>query len=111
MKTHWLRHLREQIDLTQEELAARMQLEGADVSRSTIASWEVGRYPPPLNNPVIRHALANALRVNVRMLLSLAGYEVDTDHSVWAERAASIIDRLPEEKQRLALRIVEQLMD
>lgn len=108
-KTNWLKTLREQNRITQDDLTARLQTEGFDVSRSTIAGWELGKQPP-LNDPVFRQALSRALRVNIRTILKLAGYEVEQEnHSIWAEQAASLIDQLPPEKQELALRLVEQL--
>ncbi len=110
-KINWLKTLRQQNRITQEDLTARLQTEGFDVSRSTIAGWEMGRNLPPLEDPMFRQALSRALRVNIRTILKLAGYEVDQEsHSTWAEQAASLIDQLPPEKQELALRLVQQLI-
>lgn len=96
--------------MKQEEFAARLQLEGLDISRAAISHWETGRYQVPLDNPEVRHVIAKVLRVNIRTLLKLAGYEVDNGvHSIYAEQAAILIDQLPADKQELALRLLEQL--
>lgn len=38
-----IRELREKANMTQEELAARLQLRGCDITRSAIAKIEVGQ--------------------------------------------------------------------
>lgn len=38
-----IRELREKADLTQEQLAARLQVEGCDITRSAVAKIEVGQ--------------------------------------------------------------------
>ena len=38
-----VRFLRERIGMTQEQLAARLQLEGCDITRSAVAKIEVGQ--------------------------------------------------------------------
>lgn len=96
--------------MNQEDLAARLQVEGIDVTRSAVSHWENGRYQIPLDDPNVRRAIAKVLRINIRTLLKFAGYEVDNEiHSIYAEQIAAIIDQLPEEKQQLVLRLVEQL--
>ncbi|MCL4251800.1 MAG: helix-turn-helix domain-containing protein [Anaerolineae bacterium] len=108
----WLKHRREGRRLSQDELASRLQVEGFDLTRATISHWEVGRYQPPLNDARFRQALAKILRVSVRQMLIEAGYEIASDdHSEAGERAASILDQLPPEKQSLALDILERLLE
>jgi transcriptional regulator with XRE-family HTH domain len=110
MTDKWLKTLREQAQLTQEDLTARLQVEGVDISRSSLAGWESGRHDPPLQDPEFRRALSRVLRVNVRTILRLAGYEVDEQpHSVLAEKAALIIDQMPEEKQAAVVQLIEQI--
>ena len=38
-----IRSLREMHDMTQEDLATKLQLEGCDITRSTVAKIEVGQ--------------------------------------------------------------------
>jgi len=38
-----VRNLRERADLTQEQLSARLQVEGCDITRSALAKIEVGQ--------------------------------------------------------------------
>jgi transcriptional regulator with XRE-family HTH domain len=109
-KSNWLKTLREQNQITQEELAVRLQLQGMNTSRSSIASWETGKHDPPLNNREFRIALSQILRVSIKSMLKMAGYEVDQEHTALGERAASIIDQMPEDKQQLAIKLLEQLV-
>jgi transcriptional regulator with XRE-family HTH domain len=110
IKQSWLKSLRESAFINQDDLAARLQVEGFDVTRASVSHWETGRHEPPLQDPEFRRALSRALRVNVRTILRLAGYEVDEQqHSVLAERVANLVDQLPTDLQELALRLVEQL--
>ena len=107
---NWIKTLRERSNITQDELTARLEVEGFGISRSTLASWESGRYEPPLNNPVFRRAISKAMKVNIKTILKVAGYEVDDDgHSLYAEQAAMMVDQMSEDKQQLALRLLEQL--
>ena len=110
MRQNWLRTLREQARLTQEDLTARLQVEGFDISRSAVASWEHGRHIPPLHDANFRQALSKALNIKPRLILKLAGFEVEEEsHSLLAEQAATLIDQLPEDRKELALRLIEQL--
>lgn len=111
MKANWISKRRDELGINQEELAARLQTSGFDISRSTLSHWENGRYNPPLHDPIFRKALADALRMNARTMLKAAGYEVaDSSHSEDAERAASIIEQLPEQQRKIALGILEQFL-
>lgn len=106
---NWIIERRKQIGITQDELAARLQLRGFDVSRATISHWEVGRYTPPLHDQQFRYALADSLETNPKTLLKALGFEVEISHSEAAEQAAAIIDRMPEDTQKMILRIVEAI--
>lgn len=108
---NWLKALRESKSITQEELAARLQVLGQEFSRTAIANWEANRHAPPLQDARFRAALAQALNVNAKTLLRAAGYEIESKHSEAAERAAAIIDTLPEDTQQMVLKIVEQLAE
>lgn len=97
--------------MTQDDLAARLQAAGFDYTRGAINNWESGRNQPPLYDANFRQAFAEALRVNIRTMLKVAGYEVEqTPYSLYAEQAAALIDKLPEDKQQLALALIEQLV-
>ena len=109
-KQSWLKQLRESLGMRQEEFAARLQIEGLDITRAAVSHWENGRYQIPLENPDYRRAIAKVLRIDIRTMLKLAGYEVDGDvHSILAEQVASIVDQMPEDKQKMVLNLVEQL--
>lgn len=111
-KPDWLKSRREAIELKQDELAAKLQLAGFDVSRATISHWETGRHEPPMHDSGFRQALAKALRLNVPTMLRMAGYEVTSEpHSETAEIAAHLVDQLPPDKQRLALKLLETLAE
>ncbi len=112
MRTSWIRERRGELHITQEELAARLQLAGLDVTRATVSHWENGRHALPLENPIYAKAIADALKLSVRDVLILAGYDVSQKQpSRAAQRAAHIIDSLPKDKQDLAIRILEQLSE
>lgn len=110
MSKNWIKNRREVVGISQEELAARLQRNGFDISRATVGHWEQDKYLPPLGNPQFCKIMADILLVSVKELLALAGYDLaDKTHSNAAERAAWLIDQLPPEKQDLAVRLVEEL--
>lgn len=109
---NWLKQRRQELQLSQEDLVRQLQLEGADVSRSALSSWETGRYNPPLDDKQFRQALAAALRLNIAEMLRRAEYEVlHGKHSDAGERAAHLIDRMKPEDQSRAIRILEAFQD
>lgn len=105
----WLKDLRKQAGITQEDLAARLQTMGFDYSRSSINNWERNGNPAPMDDPRFVRALARALKTSPPMLLKSAGFELEAKHSEIAERVAALMDTLPDDKQQLALKLVEAL--
>jgi transcriptional regulator with XRE-family HTH domain len=106
----WLRDRRKELNMTQDDLARELQLLGFDVARSAVGHWETGLSQMPLGNPSFVASLAKALRMDVMTVLRFSGYEITTQHSEISERAARLIDTLPDDKQALALRLVEALL-
>jgi len=112
MKTNWLRTKRKEIHLSQEELAAKLQVKGYDVTAGAISHWENERYNAPLEDPGFRKALAEILRIDAKTLLMIAGYEVsEIEHTDAAKRAAFIVDQLSPDKRDLALGILEKFLE
>jgi transcriptional regulator with XRE-family HTH domain len=112
MAATWIKDRRKHLRLSQEDVAAQLQLNGFSFTSGAVSHWENGRHAPPLENPDFRQALANVLRLDVRGMLTLAGYELTSqEHTEAGERAAYIVDRLPPDKQELAIGILEQLLE
>lgn len=107
----WMRDRRDSLGITQEDLAARLQLRGYDVGRGSISHWESGRYRPPMDDTLFVEALADALQLDVPTVLRMSGYAVIANHSDLAERLAAIADRLPEQRRRQLLRIAETFLE
>ena len=105
----WLRERREELDINQDELTARLQLEGVAVTRATLSHWEVGRHSPPMNDPEFRLALARSLKLSIREVLQRSGYEVIQTHTDAGERAADIVDELPPDGRELALDLLRTI--
>lgn len=107
---NWIKQRREELQLSQEDLARELQLEGVEISRSALSSWETGRYNPPLEDKEFRQHLAKALRLSVAEMLRRAEYEVlHGRHSDKGERAAHLVDQMKPEDQDKALRVLEAL--
>lgn len=107
----WIKERRKQLGYSQDDLATALQLAGFDVMRATVSHWETKRFAPPLGNPDFVNALARILRMDPLTVLRESGYQVRTSHSDISERVAHLVDSLPEDRQLLALRLVEQLTD
>ena len=107
---NWLKERRKALNLTQEALAAKLQLQGFAITPGAISHWETGKHHPPLDDSTFRVAFAHVLGMDVRTVLRLSGYEVaQKGHTETGERAAYLVDQLPPDKQDLALRLLEQL--
>jgi len=109
---NWLRERREAIGIdTVAELAAKLQLEGINISRAGVSHWENERNDPPLKDPNFQRALGRVLKLSETELLKLAGYPTEpSSYSEQAERAAYIVDQLPDERRDLALKLLEQFL-
>lgn len=107
---NWLKERREALGLNQEELTARLQIEGLDVSRSSLSNWETGRHKPPLEDEQFRNGLARALKMSVKEILKRSGYDVTFKHSEAAERGAFLIDQMDEQTKDKAVKILEALL-
>ncbi len=112
MRAIWLKSQREHLGYSQEELAAQLQLAGIDISRAAISGWENGYYSPPLEDNKFRIALAQALQISVTDLLARAGFEVETgDLSAIGWEAAQLVENLPPDQQRVAIKILRALAE
>ena len=66
-----IKRLREKAGLTQENLAAKLQIEGCDITRSAVAKIEVGQ----------RHIYPDELILLKKILRTEYDELLDTDHS------------------------------
>lgn len=108
---NWIRERRKELRLTQEDLTRLLQLEGFDYQRSAIGHWETGHTTPPFHDPEFVSALSRILKLDSLTILQLSGQQIRLRHSEEAERIARLIDELPAERRKLALKLVEQLME
>lgn len=111
----WFRKRRLELDYSQAAVARRLELQGYSVSPATISHWENGRYNIPLEDINARHAIATVLQIDISKMLEEAGYGVVQKKlfSEAAQQAATIVDKLPPEAQKVALeqlRALERLI-
>ena len=103
---------REELNISQDEAASRLQLAGFDTTRATISHWETGRNPIPLDSLKARKALAAALEMKISDIDAIAGTEILNDQSEYsqaAKHAAILIDRMSPNAQRVALEVLRTL--
>lgn len=105
----WIRERREELGLTLDDLAARLQLEGFNYTSGSVGHWERGVRQPPLGKATFVDALSNALKLPKDEIMRLSGYKLSSDHSSAGARAAAIVDDLDDETQELALKLLEVL--
>ncbi|MBZ0284060.1 MAG: helix-turn-helix domain-containing protein [Anaerolineae bacterium] len=105
-----MREQRKKLGLSQQDLANQLQLQGLEVSRSSVSNWENGTFNPPLENHDFRYALSKSLKLSVAEILSLSGFETSDELSEDAIRAAVIVDQIPPNKRKMALGILEQIL-
>lgn len=107
----FLRARLEQLDLSLSDLEKRLNLKGYKVTKATIGHWVSGRNKPPLKDRQFVEILSLALEMTVSEMMEQMDFIVSPEHrSTAANRVADMVDRLPPDKQDLALRLVEQLM-
>lgn len=110
--SEFLKARRQELRISQADLATRLTLRGQDTTKASIGHWETDRNQPPLKDPEFRLALASALEIDVNQMMAILGFVVtEDDRSKEARRAADIIDRLPSEARSLALDYLAMLED
>jgi transcriptional regulator with XRE-family HTH domain len=106
----FLRNRRNNLGLSQQELADEISLNGYSTSKARVGHWETGRNRPPLELDEFRVALALALNMDIAELLDELGYEVSEHrYSSDARLAADIVDVLPNNARRLAIAYLKLL--
>lgn len=106
----WIKERRKKLGLTQSDLAAKLQVLGHSAEISTISSWETDKSRPPLADVNFLNALSIALKLDNQTILRLSGLSTQS-HSPLAERAAAIVETLPDYKKQIAVKILESLME
>lgn len=108
---NWLKDRRIELNMSQADLAKKLQLQGVDITPGSISHWENNRNKPPIDDPVFRKKLATVLNLSVTELLIIAGYEMPSNSDTFAERAKSIVLQLKgQEKKELAVGILEKIL-
>lgn len=107
----WIRQRRQELSITQEELAARLQVRGQGYTRASVANWEQGRHSPPLDDSLFVQALADALQLDVPTVLHLSGFAVTSKHNPTSERLAAIADRLSDKHRNWLLKMAEMMLE
>ena len=66
---HFLRKRRQELGLSQNDLALRLKSRGVQLSRKAISAWERGERYPQLDEDILE-ALADALRWDLDQLMN-----------------------------------------
>lgn len=106
----FLKHRREELGFSQQELADRLSQEGQETGYGRVSHWETGRNKPPLEDVRFRRTLAGILQIDVNDMMKTLGYEINEEDRIPEARiAADIIELLPEEGRSLALDYLDML--
>lgn len=107
----WLRDRREELRLTLDDVAERLQLEGVSYTAASVGHWETGRRKMPLKDSEFVNALAIVLKMDAATVLRMSGLPVQSHFSDEAERIAALVDKLTGKDRRRVLKIVEAFLD
>lgn len=103
---------RKEIHITQEQLAARLATSGFFFTAGSISHWENDRhFPDAFNDLNFRKALAKSLEWDEQEMMLAMGWIVETEPSKDAMRAAELVDRMTPDKRRMALGILEKILE
>ena len=78
-RKHFLRQRREDLGLSQGDLALRLDARGVHLSRKVISDWERGKRRLDLEPPALE-ALADALRWNADQLAKMIAVSTQSNH-------------------------------
>ena len=108
---NWLKRRRKALDMTQEQLTAKLNLHGFNYTTGAISHWEQERFPVPIEKKEFLIALANILRMSEAEIVNEVHGIRQSKHSPAGERAAQMVDKMPENRQDAALRLLETLLE
>jgi len=108
----WLKQRRIEVGINSlEELARLFQIEGYQITPSALSHYENKRRVIPLDDDQFRNVAMSILRLSEHEILRIAGYKVISEHSTDGEKAAWIVDQLPQEKRSMAIRVLEAMLN
>jgi len=105
--THWINHRREQLNMTQKDLAERLTKLGLPLTPGAISQWEKYRVPVPLQIAENRKIISQALALPIREMLILDGYEIEDNWSQSARLVAMLYETLEPSKQETLLILLD----
>lgn len=108
----FLRRRLQKMDISLSDLEARLNLYGYKVTKGAIGHWVTGRRKLPLKDTRFVEVLARSLEMSTNEMLEQMGFiATDDDWSPTVQRIAAIANQLSPDKQKLALKLVEQLQN
>jgi transcriptional regulator with XRE-family HTH domain len=105
MRFHeFFRARREELDLSLNDVVAKLARYNLVVSKSAVSSWNTGERQPKLMDRSVRNAIAAVLQVDVTEMMQAIGLAInDDDRSHEALYLADLADRLPEDGKELLI--------
>lgn len=95
-----------------EEIAQELTKNGYSITKQSVHMWASGERKPDITKPNHLKALSKVLRVSESELLAaLTGYEPLETLSREARYVAEIVDSMPPEKRRLAVKILQGMAE
>jgi transcriptional regulator with XRE-family HTH domain len=106
----FLRQRKEELQLSLSEMETQFNLRGYSVTRSSIATWILGTRKPPIKERKFLEALADIFKMSVPELLAGMGLmEEMQGMSPEAMRAAALIEQMPPNQRKMALKVLEAM--
>lgn len=91
-------------------METQFNLRGYGITRASIGHWMIGTRKPPIKDRRFLEVLADIYKMSVPELLAGMGLMEDIDAmSPEARRAADLIDQMPLEQRKTALRVLEAM--
>ena len=107
----YIRDKRTEHGMSLADLAEKLSAIGYRVTKGAVGHWESGRNDPPIEDETFIRALAIALHIDSQTLWQHIATEYTADDlSPNARRAADIVQLMPDEKQELALNLLEAML-
>lgn len=110
----YLEKRKEELGLSLSDMERQLTLLGYEAGKSTIGHWMNGTRKPPLKNRKFLEALSITFKTSIpEMLMEMGLVEADwpVDHTPEALKAATIIDMMPPDQRRKAIKVLEAMRD
>lgn len=106
----FMRRRKDELGMSLSDMETQFNLRGYGITRASIGHWILGSRRPPVRDRRFLEVLAEVYKMSVPEILAGMGLMDEIEGmSPEARRAADIIEHMPPEQRKMALKVLEAM--